>query len=106
MIEKINYTPNPDEIRILEELTACATWAGRYPIPAKAETLPKERKPEPSIELQHAKMMKRYEKYTSEGKPFADLWDRLHSGIGNENKIIIDRLYEHLLSLIPKDKFR
>ena len=101
LIKKINFVPNKYEAEILEELTACSTWAGRYPIPSKAEDLPAERKPE-TKEMFEIKTRIRWEKHLSEGGPWADLSDRLHGGLGTEGKKQIDNMYEKLISIFTE----
>lgn len=58
LIEQTKYKPKEEENDLLELLTICSTWAGRYPIPVNAKNLPDQRKGEPDLESLQRKISK------------------------------------------------
>ena len=91
--------------RYLELWQMCSTWAGRYPIPTNENQLPRQRKEMPSRDAFKKRSIKRLKKAIDNNDPFkgAELWDQLHTGIGDEEFNAFVEMYDSCISVLESE---
>ena len=100
--EEAGFEWEAKEKRFLELWQMCATWAGRYPLPTNEHQLPKKRKALPTREALLKRRKKEIAKAIQISDPFmgAELWDQLHTGLGNVEFSTFKEIYDECLSRI------
>ncbi len=101
LFEEADFKLSDSESHYLGLMAMCSLWAGRYPIAANENAMPRKRKFKPSSEdllKRSAEIRKKYP--TDPRVQFGDYWDLLHGGVGNFEydcaQNIFDRLEEEL----------
>jgi len=84
LFKKANIDVSVTETKLLELWQICSLWAGRYPIPANENDMPKVRKGLPSREALLKRRQKIIEEAIKRGDPFigSEINDLMHSGVG------------------------
>jgi len=87
----------PEEAQLLDVLSTCSTWAGRYPLPMNENELPLRRKAAPDRETLIRRRRREIEKAMAEGKPVViEKHDKLHTGIGHIDLNLYRKFFDRL----------
>lgn len=95
--EEAGVGVTPEERDLLDVLSTCSTWAGRYPLPMNENELPRRRKAAPDRETLLRRRRREFEKAMAEGRPVViDKHDKLHTGIGNIERDLYRKVFDRL----------
>jgi len=94
-----------EEGSLLELLSTCSTWAGRYPLPMNENELPLRRKPVASRAMLIRRRQREFQKALAADLPIIiEAHDKLHSGIGGVDLILYRDLFDRLIVEIENRK--
>lgn len=92
-----DFNLKKQEKHFLGLCSMCALWAGRYPIAANENSMPRTRKPMASSNDLHKRRIEMIEKYPADPRnQYGDYWDLLHGGIGNLEYSVYEEVYNKL----------
>lgn len=75
----------------------CALWAGRYPIAANENAMPRKRKPMPSSNDLFRRRSEMRDNYATDPMvKYGDYWDLLHSCVGDLEYSSLETVYKNL----------
>lgn len=98
LAEAADVALSEEEELLLNVLSTCATWAGRYPLPMNEHELPRMRKGAPDRATLSRRRQKERERAWKAGKQLLrPIRDQLHTNIGGQDIDIYRTLFDRLL---------
>ncbi|MCM2307996.1 MAG: hypothetical protein NDI91_11110 [Sulfuritalea sp.] len=93
-----NVPLNREEEHLLDVLSTCAIWAGRYPLPMNEHQFPRRRKGAPHREMLNRRRRKEFERAMKAGTEILRCkHDQLHTNIGGTELDCYRQLFDRLL---------
>jgi len=91
----------PEEEQLLDVLTTCSTWAGRYPLPMNENELPRRRRAVPDRAMLIRRRIREAEKAMKAGRQRpVEKHDKLHTGVGGVDLELYRTFFDRLVSEI------
>jgi hypothetical protein len=101
LFDEAEFSLSEAEAHYLGLIAMCSLWAGRYPIAANENAMPRKRESMSSSEALLKRSVKIREKYSNDPRvKYGDYWDLLHGGVGPVEYENLESVFKNLKEIL------